>query len=88
MNEQRIVTAYVDPTNGTRALAQIRAAAGPGNWRIVSLVAVNHQADKSRHSPGIVDPHLLEGEPVLVLLELEMEAAPVKSRESYVSEIG
>jgi hypothetical protein len=69
MNEQKIITAFVDPTDGSKAMQQIQAAAGEGTWRILSIVAFPEGAAAKRSSPGINDPRLRQGEPVLVVLE-------------------
>ena len=50
-------------------MRQIHAAAGEGTWRILSIVAFPEVAAANRSSPGITDPRLQEGEPVLVVLE-------------------
>ena len=69
MNEQKLITAFVDPADGSKAMRQIHTAAGEGAWRILSIVAFPEVATAERCSPGITDPRLQEGEPVLVLLE-------------------
>lgn len=80
MTEQKLITAYIDPADGSKAMRQIHEAAGEGTWRIVSIVDFSRVAASKRCSPGVGDPRLLEGEPVLVLLERSAEG-PLEARD-------
>ena len=66
---QKIITTYIDPLDGDRAMQQIMEAAGEGLWRIVSLLDLHRVQDERQHSPGNPDSH--KGDLVLVVLEDE-----------------
>lgn len=57
MKTQKIVTLVVDVDDGAHAMQQIQEAAGPGTWRIVSLLdlhdtqgSLNWLPDSAQHS--------------------------------------
>jgi hypothetical protein len=78
MKEQKIIRVYIDPVDGTKAMEQIRTAAGDDSWRVVSLLSIGGSVP-SHSSPGPNDPHSLESEPVLVLVEREVSAHELKA---------
>lgn len=66
---QKIITTYIDPLRGDRAMQQIMDTAGEGAWRIVSLIDLHRIQDARQHTPG--NPDLHKGDLVLVVLEDE-----------------
>jgi hypothetical protein len=81
MTTQKIITLVIDQDDGAHALRQIREAAGPGSWRIVSLLDL-HDTQGFRH--WLPDRNLDHGRRVLVVLEQESKEAPVSQR-SFVA---
>lgn len=74
MQTQKIITLVVDVDDGAHAMRQIQEAAGPGTWRIVSLLdlhdtqgALEWLPDRARHSGrrvlAVVEPASSESEP-------------------------
>jgi hypothetical protein len=64
MITQKIVILSIDTGDGTRVLEQIRAAAGPGPWRIVSLLDLHEE-----HAHWVPEPDPSAGRRVLAVLE-------------------
>ena len=70
MVQQKIVTAYIDINDGTKALQQIRDVAGPGDWKIVSVTNLHYIQMAKQRWAGTHDPRQEGGELVLVVLEV------------------
>ena len=68
MTTQKIITLVINQDDGALALRQIQEAAGPGSWRIVSLLDL-HDTQGFRH--WLPDRDLDHGRRVLVVLEQE-----------------
>lgn len=64
---QKIITTHVDLMDGEAAMQQIQRAAGPGEWRILSLIDLHWLKKEKQTSPGNPGPY--EGEPVMVVVE-------------------
>ena len=79
MITQKIITLIIDTEDGTQALKQIQEAAGPGSWRIVSLLDL-HDTQGFRH--WLPNRLLDTGRRVLVVLE-QVGEKPVVLRESH-----
>ena len=79
MTTQKIITLVINQDDGALALRQIQEAAGPGSWRIISLLDL-HDTQGFRH--WLPDRDLDHGRRVLVVLEKESRAASV-SKESF-----
>ena len=76
MQTQRILTLVVDVDDGAHAMQQIQEAAGPGTWRIVSLLdlrdtqgSLNWLPDHAEHTGrrvlAVVEPTSWEPESYL-----------------------
>lgn len=74
MQTQKILSLVVDVDDGAHAIQQIQEAAGPGTWRIVSLLdlhdtqgSLNWLPDRAQHSGRrvlvVVEPASSEPEP-------------------------
>lgn len=72
MTTQKIITLVIDQDDGARALRQIQEVAGPGSWRIVSLLDL-HDTQGYRH--WLPDRDLDHGRRVLVVVEKESKGA-------------
>ena len=77
MTTQKIITLVIDQDDGALALRQIQEAAGPGSWRIVSLLDL-HDTQGFRH--WLPDRDLDHGRRVLVVLEQEPKEASVSQK--------
>jgi hypothetical protein len=84
MTTQKILTLRIDADDGERALAQIRQAAGPGGWRIVSLLDLH---DTQGFLPWASE-YGRQGRRVLVVLEQEPEEEPaIRSTRAALSDL-
>lgn len=72
MTEQKIVSVRIDPMDGSKAMEQIRKAAGEGRWLIRDITSFGSVASK-QVSPGINDPASADGEVALVVLERDSD---------------
>ena len=79
MTTQKIITLVIDQDDGAHAQRQIQDAAGPGSWRIVSLLDLH---DTQGFRLWLPDRDLDHGRRVLVVLEKESRDASV-SKESF-----
>ena len=71
MKQQKVVRAYIDLNNPDRAIDQIGKAAGGGNWRVVSLSALEGLTHSMQESMGSGDFEAAGDNPVAVLAVVE-----------------
>ena len=77
MTTQKIITLVINQDDGVLALREIQEAAGPGTWRIVSLLDLH---DTQGYRNWLPDRNRDHGRRVLVVLEQEQKVEKTSSK--------
>ncbi len=71
MKQQKIVRTFIDLDNTEQAHGRIMDAAGPGNWRVVSIAPLEILTGSMQESPGGGELETAGKNPVVVLAVVE-----------------